>query len=391
MLGFWLFSAFMAFASAIYHFLTGRLRAGMEKLASAEAQPVPVNSGPDSWPMISIIVAARNEEENLPRLLPRLLAQDYPQNRFEILVVDDRSTDATPAILAKWATDYPGRIQALRVEDKPRGVSPKKYALSLAMEKARGDIWFTTDADCLMPDGWLKALMNRFTVDTGLVLGLTTYRLPDQPTYWDRVIALEFASYAFVAAALVGLGFPVHGNANNLAYRQKAYRDQKEKDDHAHLVSGDDDFLLQGIHATGHWKIAYAITPGSAVFTAPPENLRHFWEQRKRWAGKCLHYRPLQLAFLAAIFAYYLGITFTILYGLVDFRWLPAGLFLFGWKTGSDWQFMRLACNRFGKRDLMGGFLGAALLHIPLIIAAVFAGSFGGFTWKGQQMRTRAD
>lgn len=381
------FWALLLFGSIIYLFLSASLRKGLKLLAKSHPTALAL---PQEPPFVSILIAARNEEKHLPALLNLLLAQDYPPNLFEIRLVDDRSEDRTSDILAEFQSRYPNRLHTLRVDQVPAGMSPKKHALSLAIQAAKGEIWVTTDADCLMGEKWLSSLISAFQPDTGLVLGLTTYTQNPSPSFWDSTIALEFASYAFASASLVGLGFPVSGNANNIAYRRQAHADQSNRLQHAHLVSGDDDFLLQGIHATGQWRIGYALHPESAVTTAPPESVRHFWEQRKRWAGKCIHYQPQQLLFLLGIYAYYAAILLALVNALIGCGpWLPA-LCFFGIKTACDYFVMKDATHRFGQRPLMKGFLGAALLHIPLILAAVIAGSIGSFTWKGQTFKTKA-
>ena len=155
------------------------------------------------------------------------------------------------------------------------------------------------------------------------------------------------------------------------------------------IVSGDDDFLIQAIHKQGRWAIRYAVSPESQVRTEPPADLRQFWEQRKRWASKCGLYQPKQVAFLTLIFAYYLSIPLSLLAGIFYRPWLYAGLAGFAVKTASDGLVMRRAAKLFGKQSLMRAFLPAALLHIPLIIAAVAAGSFGEFTWKGETHRRK--
>jgi hypothetical protein len=238
---------------------------------------------------------------------------------------------------------------------------------------------------------WVSSLVEEFSEKTGLVLGMTSYyRLSPNgssspPPFWGTQ-ALEFISYGIVAAALVGLRFPVHGNANNIAYRRKVYDLASGFDGHGRIVSGDDDFLIQSIHALGRWDIRYAVRPESQVQTEPPLTLRQFWEQRKRWASKCGFYKPKQAAFLAAIFLFYSTIlTFLVLGPVMG----SLGLFLVGlgsWgvKTGMDYLVMRKGLTLFGRKELLSHFTSASLVHIPLIIAAVVAGTLVGFTWKGQ-------
>jgi cellulose synthase/poly-beta-1,6-N-acetylglucosamine synthase-like glycosyltransferase len=200
------------------------------------------------------------------------------------------------------------------------------------------------------------------------------------------VQALEFASYGVVSAALVGLGFPVHANANNLAYRRDAIVEAAAFRKHGHVVSGDDDFVLQEIHATGRWGIRFCADPEALMRTAPPDSWAHFWEQRKRWASKCGLYRPKQALFLAAIFAFYAAIPLLLAAGFWDQRLFWLGASGFALKSLADFKVMRRGLSDFGLGTLLRFFPLTALLHIPLILAAVMAGTFGGFRWKGQRM-----
>ena len=201
--------------------------------------------------------------------------------------------------------------------------------------------------------------------------------------------ALDFLSHGVVAAALIGLRFPVHGNANNIAYRRKVYDQSAGFASHGGIVSGDDDFLIQSIHKLGRWRIRYSIQPESQVQTEPPLSLGQFWEQRKRWASKTSLYQSRQTAFLAGIFAYYSLIPLCILGGFFHRGLLAAGLASWGVKLATDWLVMRKGTDVFAKRELMRHYPITSAIHIPLIIAAVLAGSFGKFTWKGQTHRRR--
>jgi cellulose synthase/poly-beta-1,6-N-acetylglucosamine synthase-like glycosyltransferase len=228
-----------------------------------------------------------------------------------------------------------------------------------------------------------------------MVLGLTTYVEPVLgfgPA--GGVRALEFVSYAVSAAALVGLGFPVIANANNLAYRRRAFDEAGAFARHGSVISGDDDFTLQEIHATGKWAIRYATAPETLVRTTPPMTWGHFWEQRKRWAGKCMHYRPRQVAFLGLIFGFYAVIAMLLLAGFFhvgDGSLGLLGLIGFAIKTAADFAVMREGLRTFGLSPLLRFFPFSAALHIPLVLGAVIAGSFGGFTWKGQRLGRRVN
>jgi cellulose synthase/poly-beta-1,6-N-acetylglucosamine synthase-like glycosyltransferase len=337
--------------------------------------------------VVSVLIAARNEETRIRNCLECLKAQDYDPARLQIVVVDDRSDDGTPDILKEFAAKWNGRFEIVSLTETAAGFSPKKYALSQGLKKAVGEIIVTTDADCVMSPGWISALVSEYGEDTGLVLGMTTYYDLEKPAAGAGMQALEFLSHGVVAAALIGLRFPVHGNANNISYRRKVY--DQSAGFATDIVSGDDDFLIQAIHKLGKWRIRYSVKPESRVQTEPPLSLRQFWEQRKRWASKTSLYQPKQTAFLACIFGYYASIPIFILAGAFYPGFLYLGLASWLVKLVSDFLVMRKGAKLFGKAGLMRHYPATSLVHIPLIIAAVLAGSFGEFTWKGQRHRRK--
>ncbi len=378
--------------------------------ATAEAAP-----GGADHPVISVLVAARDEEHNLPRTLTALLAQEWPVDKTQIIIINDRSTDGTAAVLDDFVARHPGRLEVVTVTDLPPGLSPKKHALARGLEIARGEWIAVTDADCIMGPRWLSRLAALWTPgesaaatadkDTtgaapgtadqrvGMVVGPTAYQAPRgdfTPSAGAR--ALEFLSYGVCAAGLLGLGFPVIANANNIAYRREAFDAAGGFARHNGL-SGDDDFILQDIHATGRWSIRYCAHPESRVFTTPPETWAHFWEQRKRWAGKCVYYRVPQLVFLLFIFTFYATIAALLvagLFGLGDGTLGKLGLLGLGLKAGAELLVMREGLSLFNQFSLIRYFPFTALIHIPLVLGATVCGVFGQSTWKGQKLRVKA-
>ena len=121
---------------------------------------------------VSIVVAARNEEENIAVCIYALVSQDYPQDLLEIIVVDDRSEDTTGAILKEAAANNPA-VSVISIEETPDDCAPKKYALTRGIEKASGEIICTTDADCVPPQEWVSEMVSRFTEDVGFVAGFS--------------------------------------------------------------------------------------------------------------------------------------------------------------------------------------------------------------------------
>ncbi|MDD5088809.1 MAG: glycosyltransferase, partial [bacterium] len=200
------------YAAVLSGFLRGMAR--LKQNRSAE---------PNDWPSLSVILPARNEAAVLELTLRSLFKQDYP-GEWEIIVVDDRSTDNTPQILTALSAETP-RLRSLRItEARPR--SPKKNALAAGIRAAHGSIIVTTDADCTYDPGWLRGMISHFTPDVGIVAGLTVFDLPDTPApVWQKIQWLDFVIQQFLAAGAVGRGVPSSCNGSNLAYRRKVYED----------------------------------------------------------------------------------------------------------------------------------------------------------------------
>lgn len=375
-------------ANGVYLGLDMLLLQGIRRwVRPPQTAKVPQSPG-HAWPRITVLVAARNEEKHLPALIDDLRRQDYPGPPLQFLIADDRSEDGTAAILAQAAAADP-RFETVRIDTCPPGLSPKKHALSRAVAKATGEWIATTDADCRVASGWLRSLVADAGPEVGMRIGLSRYLTAAPPRKSQAVQDMEFLSYGIVGAGLLGLGFPVHANANNLAYRRAAYDEAGGMDAHRDIVSGDDDFLLQAIHATGRWSIEFSSDPESAVQTRPPETWQEFWQQRRRWASKCVFYGWKQKIFLSLIFAYYAAILATALAS----PWSTAARWAFGVgftaKTLADGGVM-WAGHRWLRAPLrLWAFFPTALLHIPLILGATLWGTFRGFVWKDGRVDAR--
>ena len=372
-------------ACLIYVLLDLQMIRGLQKLGKIRVSG-PKNT-PLNTPLLTVLIAARNEEKLLPLVLEDLLVQDYPADRFRVLVVNDRSEDGTEQVLRSFVANHPGRIESLNVTEIKSGMSPKKNALMKGLERAKGEWIVVTDADCRLDEKWLSLLTREFSPEVGMVLGLAVYDVRGNGIPVGKGIqGLDFLSHGIVAASMVGLGFPINANANNLAYRRSAFDEAEAFRKHGRIVSGDDDFVLQEIHATGRWAIRYCVDPETVVHTRPPESWRHFWEQRKRWASKCGKYRMGPLLLLSGVFLYYAAIPAALVAGFWSLRWLELGLVGFAIKTGADFAVMQKGLRLFRLSGMLRFFPQTALMNIPLILAAVTIGTLGGFTWKGQRL-----
>jgi cellulose synthase/poly-beta-1,6-N-acetylglucosamine synthase-like glycosyltransferase len=392
----------LCYAFAIGAFAVGFQRVvretsdGGERMVDSGRRPV--NQTP-SLPFVSVIVPARDEAAAIGLCLDSVFAGDYPADRFEVIVVDDLSRDATPAVvrrkmerlnrvavLAGFEDDEPEqRLRLVQISDEEdRARAHKKRAIERGIAEARGEIICTTDADCLVPTGWLRALVARFDDETALVSGPVLYPTGGAAA---NVEALEFLGLVAVGAGAIGAGRPNLCNGANVAYRKDVFESLGGFSGIDHLTSGDDELLMQKIAYTTGWGVRFCADRAAAVLTEAPATPRAFFEQRRRWASKGAHYpHPALVALVAAIYAFYVA----LLGGLVALPFVPAlaGPLAAGFalKVVPEVALLGPACRHFGRGRLMAYFLPAQFLQLPYVVVIGAAGALGGYEWKGRRI-----
>ena len=177
--------------------------------------------GSGMLPTVSIVVAARDEEEHIEQCLAALSDQDYPAHRYEVIVVDDGSRDRTAERVRQNATD---RVRLVRTEEKLGWSGSKKAALSLGIATATGEIILTTDADCRVGPGWIRALVSHFQGAVGMVVGFSQVRPEEAGRRWlAGYEATDFLALMGCIAGSIGHGHPMAASGQNLAYRKEVF------------------------------------------------------------------------------------------------------------------------------------------------------------------------
>lgn len=344
-------------------------------------------------PSVSVILAARNEEAHIGACLESLVRQSYG-GPYDITVVDDQSTDGTAKVIRELAGKHPN-IQLIQVEETEKGWAPKKYALHQAIENSSGEIVCATDADCTVPPTWIQGLVRQFEPSVGMVTGLVQLNQGDRKeSAWVRLQALELFSLFMAAAGGIGMGLAFSASGGNIAYRRQAFRQASGFRKIRHLVSGDDDLLLQQMVAKTNWSTRFCADPETFVTTEPMAGLKAFFRQRKRWASKAPHQQPFLLFFLVTTFLLNLSLLVAIPLTLFLGRWVAPPLACLAVKALSELAVLWRGARMFGRRQLLAIFPLWELAHVPYIAVMGLAGLGGGLTWKnrrfGRQGRTDA-
>lgn len=345
----------------------------------------------DRLPSATVIVAARNEEDNLPHLLAALKDQSIPGDRFEIIVVDDGSTDKTAEILTQWARDLPN-LHLIHLDETPADWAPKKWALAVAIKRATGEVILATDADCRPGTQWVQTILQYFVDDeTGMVYGPAPL-VGSRHNAWAKALFLDSCAVDALAAAGTGLGMALTCTGRNLAYRRRVFDEVGGYEDVAHFISGDDDLLMQKIAATGHWKIRFALNPAAVVSSPQPAGFKAFVRQRLRFASKGLAYYgiptslglKLVLPFIYVASLAAAGSILSFLYtGNVAWM-LPLALKLAG-EAGLVYTYL----HRVGRRVGPGIFLLTGLVHPFYVVLFGVLGNFLKISWKDREYSGR--
>ncbi len=228
---------------------------------------------------VSVVVAAKDEEKNLPACLDSLARIDYPKDLLEIIVVNDQSSDRTPAIVDAFMENHKFIKRIDSVDD--RVMRGKANALSQGIDAATGEFIFLTDADCSVPPTWLTGTLRHFGENTGIVGGVTLISSTNELV--AGVQALDWDFLLSIGAGAATIGKPVACLGNNLAFRKKAYDDVGGYRKIKFSVT-EDYALFKSIARSGRWDFAYPMDGETVVRTLPVKSLKEVFAQRRRWA-----------------------------------------------------------------------------------------------------------
>ena len=328
-------------------------------------------------PRVSIVLAARNEEENIGACLDTLLSQTYPENKIEIIVVNDRSEDRTAEQIQNRMQKHPN-IKRIDIETLHPDMAPKKFALQQGIAKAQGEIIFTTDADCRPQPQWIASMLPYFEPDVALVAGYSPLTAEASPSLLHTFISLESLGLASVMAGSIGAGFPLTCSGRNLAYRKSVFEEIGGFEKIGHFVSGDDDLFLHLITQRTGYQVRFASDPASVVPSRPAGNFREFSNQRTRHASKGFHYhRPLKLG-LIGVYLFYLSLLLSLFFPSV----YPWALMMFGLKSCLEFALLWRTARLFSQFKVLWMVPLIMLLHIPYVVIFGLWGQFGKFRWK---------
>jgi cellulose synthase/poly-beta-1,6-N-acetylglucosamine synthase-like glycosyltransferase len=341
---------------------------------------------------ITIIVPARNEEQNIATCIRSILNNDYPKELLEIIVIDDFSEDKTAAIATDLLQNNTGRVLELKnyLSKNERLNSYKKKALEIAIGQAKGEWIITTDADCTVPANWLKQMVQPMQDEKIKFIAAPVSFTPAlsraNGLYYFQ--SLDFMTMQGITAASVSMNLGNMCNGANLAFSKKVFDEVGGYQGIDHIASGDDMLLMHKIQLRYPSGIFYLKSAEAIVHTPAQPDWNSFLNQRIRWSSKADKYDDKKLTIILA-FVYFFNISFIplLIAGFFNYfywTWILGMLFA---KVLVELLFLVPVARFYGKTKELWYFPLFQPMHIAYIIMAGFLGKFGTYQWKGRKVK----
>lgn len=343
----------------------------------------------ENWPAVSVLIPVRNEAANIAQLIEDILAQDYPVDQLEIIVIDDHSTDNTASIVKGFSQK---NVRLLDLEailaNAPESAAYKKRAIEAGVQHAKGDWILTTDGDCRLGVFWVKSMVSAaWQQNAKLVTGPVL--LAPYQSLFEQFQSLDFQGMIGITAASLQRGMYNLANGANLLYEKAAFLAVDGYKDIDQTPSGDDMLLVYKIAKAYHGSVAFVKNTNAIVATKPMTSLGDFLQQRFRWTSKSRHYQDKRItAILGLVYLSVLMIPLNITVGFFCCPMLIViAVIQFFTKSVIDYIFLGKMATWYRREELMKTFWSSQAMHIIYIVGVGTLGNILQYKWKGRKLK----
>lgn len=330
------------------------------KFAFAKAQQITPKKIP-----ISVIVCAKNEEENVAKYIPLLAEQNYPD--FEIVLIDDASSDNTLEIFEDFEKKYPN-VRLVKVENNEAFWGNKKYALTLGIKAATKEYLLFTDADCYPTSkDWITAMSSQFTMQKTIVLGYGKYEKVTN-SFLNKIIRFENLLTTVQYFSWAKLGFPYMGVGRNMAYKKEEFFNVNGFIDHMQIRTGDDELFIN--EAANNKNTTIAFTPESFSVSKGKTSFSAFFDLKRREIATANYFKSMDQFRLGVFYASQL--LFVVMAALLlsfQYEWIIVASIVLS-RYIFAWLVMGFAAGKLKENDLKFWF---PIVEIVLIFTQVNA------------------
>lgn len=333
----------------------------------------------------TVVIPFRTEAKNLEDLLKSIEKLKYPEHLFEITLVNDASEDNSETIIYEAIEKSKFSIEL--IQNKHISCSPKKDAISEAIKAANFEWIVTTDADCNLPQNWLKTL-DSFIQATNpvMVCGPVSYACNDN--FIEDFQELDGLSLQTVTIGSFGFNNPILSNGANLAYTKSAFLKVNGFSGNDHIASGDDIFLLEKFKKVFPGKVQFLKSKEAIVSTKPQKDWKSVINQRIRWASKTSKQKSIASIFLGGlVFTVNISVLILPIFILFNFENVVFYALLIIFKITTDFVFIR-SSGLFFKAKMSFWKLPLQTFVYAAVVFIVVLGSFrGNYWWKGRSIK----
>jgi glycosyltransferase involved in cell wall biosynthesis len=321
---------------------------------------------------ISVIVCAKNEEENVVKFIPILAEQDYPD--YEVVLIDDASSDNTLEIFEDFEKKYPN-IRLVKVVNNEAFWGNKKFALTLGIKAAKKEYLLFTDADCYPTSkDWIREMSSNFSIEKTIILGYGAYeKVPG--SFLNKLIRFETLLTAVQYFSWAKMGKPYMGVGRNLAYKKEAFFNVNGFIDHMKIRSGDDDLFVN--QAANEKNTTICFSPDSFTYSMPKTSFKDWFRQKRRHVATASFYKPFDRVQLGGFYiSQLLFILLAIILLAFQFQWIVV-LGLVGFRYLFTWITLGFAAGKLREKDVMYWFpiieMVVLFTQLNIFITNIFA------------------
>lgn len=325
-------------------------------------------------PFVSVIICAKNEQDNLSQFLDVVLSQKYPD--FEVLVIDDNSTDDSLTVLKELQKKYSQlKVVAFQEEKSSFG---KKQVLECGIKHAKSDYLIMTDADCKpLSAFWLVAMVNGFADGSELVLGVSLYSKLKGTV--NSIVQIDTGFIAANYLSMAASGFPYMSVGRNVAYKRSLFEKVGGFKSHYHIPSGDDDLLINQMPKETKVNLVY--NKDAQTESVPKLSFQSYFSQKVRHVSAGMKYNKRNLLILSLYYSFttvwYLLIPFLIYY--TDVLLLISTFIII--KKVAMYSFIQRIFIKIGVRSILTTTIFSDILSIGIhnyaVIRTIFKSKVG--------------
>ena len=334
----------------------------------------------------SVIIPFRNEAKNLPNLFKSISELNYSHDLVEFIFVDDASSDNSVELIKKFIPNI-GMVTKV-IKNKRTSNSPKKDAISTAISIAKNNWIITSDADCILPQKWLKKF-NSFIKENNpnMVVGLVNYKAKNN--FLEQFQLLDFMSMQGSTIGGFGINFPFLCNGANLAYKKDAFIRLNGFEGNNTMASGDDIFLFEKFIEDDKKSVHILKSKEATVTTFPTKTWSKLINQRTRWAAKTNNLKSINVKIIGLIIILVNAFIIVNFFGFtIQINSYKNLLFLLGLKLTID-LFLFVPTIRFYKNEktFLIWYIFSSLFYPFFSVLIIFNSLFFEYNWKGRRFK----